>query len=101
MDEASLDEVLGAAARGQFSSRQLAMAPEQTPNPAEELLELLHQAVRQDRLDARSARLIGRCRVASVPAAQLAAETGIEAQSLRRQRQRAEARLAAAVAQMA
>jgi hypothetical protein len=77
------------------------MACEQTPNPAQELLELLRDVVRQDRLDARSARLIGRCRVASVPAAQLAAEAGIEPQSLRRQRQRAEARFAAAVAEVA
>jgi hypothetical protein len=35
------------------------------------------------------------------PAAQLAAEAGIEPQSLRRQRQRAEARFAAAVAEVA
>jgi hypothetical protein len=100
-DEASLDEMLAEPTRGQFSSRSLAMACEQTPNPAQELLELLRDVVRQDRLDARSARLIGRCRVASVPAAQLAAEAGIETQSLRRQRQRAEARFAAAVAEVA
>jgi hypothetical protein len=67
-------------------------------NPGEELLGLLSEAVRARRLDRRSASLIARCRMGAQTATELASQAGIEAQSLRRNRQRAEGRLMAAVA---
>ena len=67
-------------------------------NPGEELLGLLSEAVRARRLDLRSASLIARCRMGAQTATELASQAGIEAQSLRRNRQRAEGRLMAAVA---
>ena len=73
------------------------IATERT-NPGEELLGLLSEAVRARRLDRRSASLIARCRMGAQTATELASQAGIEAQSLRRNRQRAEGRLMAAVA---
>jgi hypothetical protein len=73
------------------------IATERT-NAGEELLGLLSEAVRARRLDLRSASLIARCRMGAQTATELASQAGIEAQSLRRNRQRAEGRLMAAVA---
>ena len=64
---------------------------------ADELLSLVDEAVRTRKLRIDDARLIVLSRVAGVSTAELAAIRGCEPQSLRRSRQRAEARLAAAV----
>ncbi len=63
----------------------------------EELLWVLADAVGQGWLDRDTARLIGRCRIGSIPADVLGAEHGIAAQSIRRRRQRAEGRLVTAM----
>jgi DNA-directed RNA polymerase specialized sigma24 family protein len=63
-----------------------------------ELLALLGQAVAAGQLDPKAATLIGRCRVSGASADQLAAELGVQAQSVRRNRQRAERQLVAAAA---
>ncbi len=64
---------------------------------ADELLGLVDEAVRSRKLRVGDARLIVLSRVAGVSTSDLAANRGCVPQSLRRQRQRAEAALAAAV----
>ena len=68
---------------------------------AEELLGLVHEAVRTRKLRVDDARLIVLTRVAGMSTAELAAVHGCAVQSLRRRRQRAEAVLAAAVRDVA
>jgi hypothetical protein len=69
-----------------------------TSNAGAELLALLGQAVAAGQLDPKAATLIGRCRISDASADRLAAELGVQAQSVRRSRQRAERQLAAAAA---
>lgn len=64
-----------------------------TASPGAELIELLCQAVTAGHLDTTDAALIGRCRIADVTADELGAAQGLQPQSVRRQRQRAEQRL--------
>ncbi|MDQ6749126.1 MAG: hypothetical protein M3010_13610, partial [Candidatus Dormibacteraeota bacterium] len=64
-----------------------------TASPGAELIELLCQAVTAGHLDTASAALIGRYRIADVTADEIGARHGLQPQSIRRQRQRAEQRL--------
>jgi hypothetical protein len=63
-----------------------------------ELLALLGQAVADGSLNPDAAALIGRSRICDTSAAELAGELGVQAQSVRRQRQRFEQQLIAAAA---
>jgi hypothetical protein len=67
------------------------------PSAADELLELIDEAVRAGKLRVDDARLIVLSRIADVSTADLAASRACTPQSLRRHRQRAEAALAIAV----
>jgi hypothetical protein len=68
------------------------------PSAAEELLELLGWAVADGHVSRRDACLIAQTRIADVPIGELGRREGLEAHSMRRRRQRAERRLAMAVA---
>jgi DNA-directed RNA polymerase specialized sigma24 family protein len=63
------------------------------PSPTEELVDLVAEAVRRDRLPRPGARLVLLTRVADIPVEELAAESGAKAQTLRQLRRRAEAAL--------
>lgn len=67
------------------------------PSPADELLDLIDEAVRARKLRVDDARLIVLSRIADVSTVDLAAIRACTPQSLRRHRQRAEAALAVAV----
>jgi hypothetical protein len=71
------------------------------PSAAEELLELLDWAVTGGHVSRRDACLIAQTRIADVPIGELGRREGLEAHSMRRRRQRAERRLAVAVAGLA
>lgn len=73
----------------------------QQPEPATEAVALLDWAVRRGHLDRESARLIALTRLAGVSVESVAAAHGLNAQSLRRRRQRAEQRLRAAALALA
>ena len=75
-----------------------ASAPADQPSAAEELLELLDWAVAGGHVSRRDACLIAQTRIADVPIGELGRREGLEAHSMRRRRQRAERRLAVAVA---
>jgi DNA-directed RNA polymerase specialized sigma24 family protein len=63
------------------------------PSPTEELVDLVAEAVRRDRLPRPGARLVLLTRVADIPVEELAAKSGAKAQTLRQLRRRAEAAL--------
>ena len=68
------------------------------PSATDELLELVCDAVREAQIPPQDARLILLTRVLDVPVEEQARETGRKAQTIRKRRRTAEARLAAAVA---
>lgn len=68
------------------------------PSPVEELMATVRDAVRTGRLNASDASLIVRTRVFDTPVDAVAQEQGVEPQTLRRRRLRAEARLVTSVA---
>lgn len=73
-------------------------AIEPDPNPAFELLDLLHWALERGHLSAADAHLIADTRVAGTPVDRLCSRGGEKQQTVRRRRQRAEQRLAQAAA---
>lgn len=76
------------------------LRPSQLPELAagDELIGLLAEAVTEGWIAVDAARLIGRIRLGFDDAASIAEETGVEVQSVRTRRRRAEQRLVAAVA---
>ena len=80
-EETSLDDGFGSA-----------------PSATEELVELLGWAAASGALSQAQVRLIAQTRVADTPAHELGRREGLDAHTIRRRRQRAEQKLAAALA---